>query len=143
MDEPLNGTSDETISQESKPSEPLIPAPKVLSPKEKVVLEKNRKQFRAIHDALASLDIYEAEAVLGLVTGSVSNAYQMFQDRVQVKELKMAKTDGVAGEILTICNDLDVQRVLAYSEALHNAINRHKYVKTKDWTVKDLDIELL
>ncbi len=133
MDETLNGTNE---SQEN-------PQPRKLSRKEKAEVEKNRQQFRAIHDAISELDIYEAEAVLGMVSGSVVNAYQNYQEKVGLKELVLAGIDEKAQRIVDICSDLDVQRVLTYTNALHNAINRHKYVKTKDWTVKDLDIELL
>lgn len=146
MEEPLNGTSDETISpslEDLYPEEKQPEPPKELSPEEKADLEKNRLQFRTMHDAIADLDIYEAEAVLGMITGSITNAYQNYQANVEVSVLELGEIDEKAQRVVDLVKELDVQRVLVYTNALHNAINQHKYVKTKNWTVKELDIELL
>lgn len=88
-------------------------------------------------------DIYDAEGQLGALTGLLEMAFQEYQHKVTVKELAPKTKDEKQLLVLEKMKDLTVSEMMTYMNALKNAIETHRFLKTKEWTFKDLEIKLL
>lgn len=121
----------------------VVQEEKILSPEEQADLEKKRALFRSFHDLMADQDIYEAESVLGVITGAVTEEFDRLQDETKMNVLKVKSDNELITKFMELFTDSTVREALVYTTAMNNAVQQHKYIKTKEWTVGDLDIKLL
>ena len=118
------------------------PKPKLLSQKE---VKAKRQTFKALHHLIKNLDIYEGQSFADAFRMTIESQYEEHKKKIGVKGLmsKVKVDDDTIKEALKITEKLTVEEAIGYSQVLKNAIEHHKYQKTKDWKVKDLKIKLL
>jgi len=137
MDEQLNGTTDELAAAQ------VPEVAKKLSPEEKADLEKKRTQFRKLHDLLAEEDLLATETFLGVLEGAIASSFQALESKVKVEELVITVQNDMMIEAIQILKTLSVQEAVTFTRVLYNKMKGHTMEKTKDWKLKDLEIELL
>jgi len=137
MDEQLNGTTDELAAAQ------VPEVAKKLSPEEKADLEKKRTQFRKLHDLLAEEDLLATETFLGVLEGAIASSFQALESKVKVEELVITVQNDMMIKAIQILKTLSVQEAVTFTRVLYNKMKGHTMEKTKDWKLKDLEIELL
>jgi len=137
MDEQLNGTTDELAAAQ------VPEVAKKLSPEEKADLEKKRTQFRKLHDLLAEEDLLATETFLGVLEGAIASSFQALESKVKVEELVITVQNDMMIKAVQILKTLSVQEAVTFTRVLYNKMKGHTMEKTKDWKLKDLEIELL
>lgn len=80
---------------------------------------------------------------MGALEGLLNARFMDLSAKVKVSELDFVPDDEFTKNALAILQDNTVQDAITYVRALNNAMSHFKLRKTKDWTVKDLGIELL
>lgn len=118
-------------------------APKELSPEEVALRDKQRQIFRNLHDFFGETGIAEAEGNLGALEGLLNAKFMETAEKVKVEELGIVPDDEITKSALNILKENTVQDAITYCRALNNAMSHFKHKKTKEWTVKSLEIELL
>jgi len=137
MDEQLNGTTDELAAAQ------VPEVAKKLSPEEKADLEKKRTQFRKLHDLLAEEDLLATETFLGVLEGAIASSFQALESKVKVEELVITVQNDMMIKAVQILKTLSAQEAVTFTRVLYNKMKGHTMEKTKDWKLKDLEIELL
>lgn|SRR5574343_39238 len=126
------------------PSEqPAQPEPKELTPEEKVRLEKQRKVFKNLHDVFTETGIFDAEGQLGQAIQEINAKFQKLESTMTVRELSVSPKDDKLKLIIDTLSECTLSDATAYCDVMINAISHHKFWKTKEWKVKDLEIKLL
>lgn len=114
-----------------------------LSPEEKKEVRRKREVFKALHDFFQDFDIYEAEGKLGALQGSLQTAAENLTKKLKVSELDFESKDEELLKIVDFLKQDSIYDSIIFVQALANACQYHRYQKTKDWKIKDLDIALL
>jgi hypothetical protein len=115
-----------------------------LSVEDQEDLEKKRQIFRDLHNCFAKDEIFDAEAGLSELQGLIEGMFQVWQDKIKVKDLNLE--DEITEKkkyILEVLGECTVAESIMYTSALRNAIDQHKYRKLKGLKVEGLDIKLL
>lgn len=94
-----------------------------------------------MHNIFADSGSVDAELDLQQITASVESAFLQTQKTVLIKELD--DLDIKDAELKGLIQNLSVDELLSYLQALRNAIAHHLRLNNKDIKVKDLNIELL
>jgi len=115
----------------------------VLSPLEEADLKKRRAQFKAVYSCFELNGIYDAEQQLSNLEVLVETSFHEQQNKLLVKNLNIKTNDDKEKMVIDIVKDLTVSEAVSYFRALLNAIDHHKFNKTKDIKVEDLEIKLL
>lgn len=135
---------DEPRSQKRKNQRAKEKKERKLSPKEQEKLKQRRLLFRELHDCFAQDEVYDAEGGLAELEGLITGKFEVWQEKVKVKELELDKEITEKKKyLLEILADVSVADAVTYVRALKNAIDQHKYKKLKDLKVEGLDIKLL
>ena len=89
-------------------------------------------------------NIYDAEGQLGVITGVLNGMWERHQKIVKTKEVERGSDlDAKIVRVLDLVNDLPMNEAMGFISAMANAIQVHRYEKTKQMTVGDLEIILL
>jgi hypothetical protein len=118
--------------------------PKKLSPKEEADLKKKRAIFRELHDCFAQDEVFDAEIGLSELEGLITGMFQVWQDKIKVKDLELSKEVTEQKKyVLDVLSECTVSEAVTYTRALRTGIDQHKYQKLKGTKVKGLKIKLL
>lgn len=83
----------------------------------------------------------DADLDLQQISASIESAFLQKQKTILVKELD--DLDIKDAELKGVIQNLPVDEILSYLQALRNAISHHLRLNNKDIKVKDLEIQLL
>lgn len=119
------------------------PEVKKLTPEEQRLLEKRRQTFRELHNSFTETPIDDADEQLRLALEAITVDFSKIQDTLTVKKLGTRTKNEKIDLILDILKNQTLSEASAYINAMINAITQHKFLKTKDLTVKELEIKLL
>jgi hypothetical protein len=117
--------------------------PKELTEEEKAELERKREVFRTLHDYFLDTDIYGTEGMLGAMEGLLDKALQGYQHKLKVSDVDVETEDVKIKEVAELLKDCTLSEAVSYCRALYNALYQHRYQKTKEMTIRDLEIKLL
>ena len=111
--------------------------------KEQVELTKKRKIFKELHDCFLGNDIYTATGQLGAVEGAIEGTFFELQNKTKIKEIGIKTEDEKIKYVLDVLKGCTASEAVTYCRAMKNAIDQHRYLKTKDLKVEELEIKLL